>query len=77
MAPGAPSVVELPAGAADVPTLENCAYGDTPTERATESLVVDLLGRGAAFDLELTELGGRHDIRPLVLRTAPSVTVTC
>lgn len=67
---GAPSVVELLACEADVPTLENFAYGDTPTERATESLVVDLLGRGAAFDLELTELGGRHDIRPLVLRTA-------
>ena len=67
---GEPSIVELLACAADVPTLENFAYGDTPTESALRGVVGDLLGRGAAFALNLTELGDRYDVRPLVLRTA-------
>ncbi|MEY2937311.1 MAG: hypothetical protein RL033_8060 [Pseudomonadota bacterium] len=67
---GKPSVVELLACDADVPTLENFAYGDTPTESALRGVVADLLSRGEAFGLHLTELGDRHDVRPLVLRTA-------
>jgi ATP-dependent DNA helicase RecQ len=67
---GAPSVVELLVCDADVPTLENFAYGDTPTEGALRGVVSDVLGRGDAFALNLTELGDRHDMRPLVLRTA-------
>jgi len=66
---GAPSVVELLACEADIPTLENFAYGDTPSEGALRGVVADLLGRGEAFALNLTELGDRYDIRPLVLRT--------
>ncbi len=67
---GAPSIVELFVSDADVPTLENFAYGDTPTERALGGLIADVLGRGESFALNLTELGDRHDIRALVLRTA-------
>jgi ATP-dependent DNA helicase RecQ len=67
---GAPSVVELLACEADVPTLENFAFGDTPAEGSLRGLIGDLLGRGPAFALSLTELSDRHDIRPLVLRTA-------
>jgi ATP-dependent DNA helicase RecQ len=67
---GAPSVVELFVCAADVPTLENFAYGDTPSERALRGLLGDVLGRGESFASSLSELGDRHDIRPLVLRTA-------
>jgi ATP-dependent DNA helicase RecQ len=67
---GKPSIVELLACDADVPTLENFAYGDTPTESALRGLGADLLARGEAFALNLTELGDRFDIRPLVLRTA-------
>ncbi|HTV17679.1 MAG TPA: RecQ family ATP-dependent DNA helicase, partial [Polyangiaceae bacterium] len=67
---GAPSVVELFACDADVPTLENFAYGDTPSERALRGVLGDVLGRGDSFALNLTELGDRHDVRPLVLRTA-------
>jgi ATP-dependent DNA helicase RecQ len=67
---GKPSVVELLACDADVPTLENFAYGDTPTESALRGVVADLLSRGEAFGLHLTELGDRYDVRPLVLRTA-------
>ena len=55
-----------------MPTLENFAYGDTPTRggaarpgrRAARHPV------GAAFDVSEYELSGRHDLRPLVLRTA-------
>ncbi len=67
---GAPSVVELLACDADVPTLENFAYGDTPTESALRGLVADVSERGTSFALNLTELGDRHDLRALVLRTA-------
>lgn len=66
---GLPSVVELLACPDDVPTLENFAYGDTPTGKALKALLEDLLGRGEAFDINLMELGNQHDIRPLVLRT--------
>jgi ATP-dependent DNA helicase RecQ len=67
---GAPSVVELLACEADVPTLENFAFGDTPAEGSLRGVIGDLLGRGPAFACNLTELSDRYDIRPLVLRTA-------
>src|SRR5215207_3519246 len=66
---GAHSIVELLACAADVPTLENFAYGDTPTEAAVRGLVAELLAAGPAFDVSLADLATRHDVRPLVLRT--------
>ncbi len=66
---GAPSVVELFACAADVPTLENFAYGDTPSRAAVEALVTELLGSGAAFDVSVAEVATRFDIRQLVVRT--------
>jgi ATP-dependent DNA helicase RecQ len=67
---GLPSVVELLACEADVPTLENFAFGDTPSEGGLRGVIGDLLGRGQAFAINLAELGDRYDIRPLVLRTA-------
>jgi ATP-dependent DNA helicase RecQ len=66
---GEPSIVELLACAADVPTLENFAYGDTPTRGALQAVVGELLSAGPAFDVSLADLSARHDIRPLVLRT--------
>jgi ATP-dependent DNA helicase RecQ len=66
---GERSIVELLACPADVPTLENFAYGDTPTLDALKSVVTGLLEAGPTFDLSLTEMSTRHDIRPLVLRT--------
>ena len=53
-----------------MPTLENFAYGDTPTEAALRGLVDEVLGRGDEFHVSLSELSSRHDIRLLVLRTA-------
>ncbi len=67
---GLKSTVELLACPEDVPTLENFAYGDTPTEKALHSLLDDLLSRGPEFDLALYSLSNLHDIRQLVLRTA-------
>jgi len=66
---GLASIVELLACPADVPTLENFAYGDTPTLDALESVVTALLDAGPTFDLSLFEMSTRYDIRPLVLRT--------
>ncbi|MHB9134593.1 MAG: RecQ family ATP-dependent DNA helicase [Armatimonadota bacterium] len=65
-----PSIVEMFACPDDVPTLENFAYGDTPTERALRGLVDDVLTSGKEFDISLYELSDRHDLRQLVLRTA-------
>ncbi len=67
---GKPSIVELLACADDASTLENFAFGDTPTEEAIAGLVADLLGRGPAFDVAQSDLSARYDLRPLVLKTA-------
>jgi ATP-dependent DNA helicase RecQ len=65
-----PSTVEMFACLADVPILENFAYGDTPTESALARLVERIAGLGEEFDLSLPEESTELDIRQLVLRTA-------
>ena len=65
----APSVVELFACSDDLPVLENFAYGDTPTEDALRDVVRGMLD-GPRTDVSLHALATRHDLRPLVLRTA-------
>ena len=69
---GLPASCELLACAADIPGLENFAYGDTPTGEALRALVDELLANppGVPFAVSEYELSGRLDIRPLVLRTA-------
>jgi ATP-dependent DNA helicase RecQ len=67
---GAPSTVEMLACPDDVSTLENFAYGDTPTHTALRGLITELLQAGPTFHVSLTSLSSRHDIRLLVLRTA-------
>ncbi len=67
---GAPSTVETLACAADLPTLANFAYGDTPEPASLRALVAELLGGPETIDVAPFDLGGRHDLRPLVLRTA-------
>lgn len=66
---GQPAIVELLACPADVPTLENFAYGDTPTRAALHALVTEVLAAGLVFDVSIAELSARHDVRPLVVRT--------
>ncbi|WP_414676462.1 RecQ family ATP-dependent DNA helicase [Longimicrobium sp.] len=67
---GQPSVVEMLGGMDDVATLENFAYGDTPTAASVRALVDELLGAGASFDVSVFDLSSRHDIRQLVVKTA-------
>jgi ATP-dependent DNA helicase RecQ len=66
---GETSIVELFATPADVPTLENFAYGDTPSRSALRSVVSELVHADAEFDVSVTDLAARHDIRQLVVRT--------
>jgi len=69
---GGESICELFACADDVPTLENFAFGDTPTREALAGLLADVLSHppGTQFAMSEYELSVRHDLRPLVLRTA-------
>ena len=55
----------------DVPTLENFAYGDTPTREAHRRLLVEVLRHddGHAVRRLRVRASERHDVRPLVLRT--------
>jgi ATP-dependent DNA helicase RecQ len=64
-----PSTVEMLACPDDVPTLQNFAYGDTPTQESLKGLMDDLLGRGSEFDVSLYDLSSKHDLRQLVLKT--------
>ncbi len=68
---GEESICELFACPDDVPTLENFAYGDTPTREALTGLLADVLDHpvGSEFAVSEYELSGRHDLRPLVLKT--------
>ncbi len=69
---GDESICELFACPDDVPTLENFAFGDTPTREALTGLLADVLQHpvGTEFAVSEYELSVRHDLRPLVLRTA-------
>ncbi len=66
---GLPSRCDLFACPEDLTTLENFVFGDTPTPEAVASLVDDVTGRGAEFDLSTYDLSGSHDVRPLVVST--------
>ncbi len=65
-----PSVVEMLPCPDDIPTLENFGYGDTPTLESLRSLTNEILSAGEEFDVSMYDLGNRHDLRMLVLRTA-------
>jgi ATP-dependent DNA helicase RecQ len=68
---GASSVCELLACPDDVPTLENFAFGDTPTREALAALCDEVFANepGSEFAVAEYELSTRHDVRPLVLKT--------
>src|SRR5207248_11416995 len=68
---GDPSICELFACREDVPTLENFAYGDTPTPEAIAGLLADVFAHseGEQFAVSEYELSSCHDGRPLVLKT--------
>jgi ATP-dependent DNA helicase RecQ len=68
---GAPAICELFACRDDVPTLENFAYGDTPTREVIATLVDEVFTNetDTPFAVSEYEVSGRLDVRPLVLRT--------
>ena len=66
---GQPARCELFACPEDLITLENFAFGDTPTPEAVASLVDVVTGQGAEFDLSTYDLSQAHDVRPLVVQT--------
>jgi ATP-dependent DNA helicase RecQ len=68
---GEPSICELLACRDDVPTLENFAFGDTPTPDAIAGLLDDVFAHSQSTQFDVSEyaLSSRHDIRPLVLKT--------
>ncbi|HET6229623.1 MAG TPA: C-terminal helicase domain-containing protein, partial [Longimicrobiaceae bacterium] len=67
---GEPSTVELLGSLEDVATLENFAYGDTPSRESLAGLLGAILTGEPTFDVNQTALSNAHDIRQLVLRTA-------
>jgi ATP-dependent DNA helicase RecQ len=68
---GESSTCELLACPDDVPTLENFAYGDTPSRDALAGLLDEVFANeeGAQFAVSEYDLSVRHDVRPLVLKT--------
>ena len=66
---GLPSTCEMLVCPDDLNALENFVYGDTPSISAVAGLLHEVFTAGAEFDVSLPDLSGRHDIRPLVLRT--------
>ena len=66
---GETSICEMFVCLDDVCTLENFAYGDTPSRNAVRGLVEEVFSFSGEFDLSLYELSARHDIRQLVART--------
>jgi ATP-dependent DNA helicase RecQ len=67
---GGEALCEILACASDRITLENFAYGDTPSPRAIRALSEHLLLQGERFSVSRYDLSGTNDIRPLVVATA-------
>jgi ATP-dependent DNA helicase RecQ len=66
---GAPAVCEMFVCPDDLNTLENFVHGDTPGFESVRGLVREVFGLGETFDVNLSELSGNHDVRPLVVST--------
>ena len=66
---GASSVCEMLVCLDDLNTLENFAYGDTPTRAAIHMLLQEVFSKGEQFDVSYHELSSACDIRLLVVRT--------
>jgi ATP-dependent DNA helicase RecQ len=66
---GKPAVCTMFADLADMTTLQNFTYGDTPEKNSIEELTEELLGQNTTFDISYYELSEKFDIRELVLKT--------
>jgi ATP-dependent DNA helicase RecQ len=67
---GAPAIVELFASLEDVRSLENFAYGDTPSRAALAKLLDEVFGGDEELQLSLADLSVRLDVKKEVLETA-------
>jgi ATP-dependent DNA helicase RecQ len=65
-----PATVELFATAEDVRTLENFAYGDTPSRTALEKLLGEVFAGEEELELDVGGLAGQLDVKKEVLDTA-------
>jgi ATP-dependent DNA helicase RecQ len=66
---GKPAICESLICGDDLNVLENFAYGDTPSEQAVAAFVAEVFAADDDQEWSLSELSGRHDVRPLVVRT--------
>jgi ATP-dependent DNA helicase RecQ len=66
---GAESTCEILACGDDLTVLENFTYGDTPEPECVAAMVRDVAAREGEFDVSVSELARRHDVRPLVVST--------
>jgi len=66
---GQPSICTMLGNGADLLTLENFVYGDTPDADMVRGCIDFILEQNEVFDCAVYELGGRFDIRPLVIKT--------
>jgi ATP-dependent DNA helicase RecQ len=57
------------AAADDVVTLENFSCGDTPSRESVAAIISELLSAGDQFSVAAYDLGARHDVRELVVKT--------
>ena len=66
---GQPSICTMLGSGADLLTLENFVYGDTPDADSVRECIDFILEQNEFFDCAVYELGGRFDIRALVIKT--------
>ena len=66
---GKASICEMLACGADLTTLENFTFGDTPDAASVCAIVDQILAKSNEFDLSLYDLSRTHDVRPLVIDT--------
>ncbi|MEA2012202.1 MAG: RecQ family ATP-dependent DNA helicase [Verrucomicrobiota bacterium] len=66
---GKASICEMFADSADIITLQNFTYGDTPDPDSIANLTNFILQQSGQFDVSLYELCGIYDMRNLVIKT--------
>ena len=66
---GKPSQCTMFADSADMTTLQNFTYGDTPEPESIKALTEHILSQENTFDISYYELSGKYDIRELVIST--------
>ncbi|RUM40748.1 MAG: RecQ family ATP-dependent DNA helicase, partial [Desulfocapsa sp.] len=63
------SICTMLGSGADLLVLENFVYGDTPDADMVRACISHILEQKSSFDVAVYELGGKFDIRPLVVKT--------